>query len=335
MRKHSFVVSFFTACFLLLVFVLPCACKAQPEKKSGNALCVASWNVQNLFDAVDDGSEYDEYTAKEGWNENAYKRRLSSAASILECLPSSEECIVVLNEVENPNVVNDLLSQKVLSEKNLQYFAFAKETNGAIGLAVASSIPISSAKVHKVDDGTRPILEVGFETSLGKLFVLAVHFKSNIGGTDETATLRFQASYAASQVSSYLKSVNPGCLILICGDFNEECWDENSMGREVDSVAPLKVSSGFESGKWNCFWLQEDFNPWPGGSYYYQGLWKCYDNILISQTGKDGVGYEFSQAGIVFSGALRGSDDKPNAWNRNLLKGVSDHLPIWVLFDSL
>ncbi len=328
-----------------IIVVTTCACKAPFEGSSvsENVLCVASWNVQNLFDAVDDGSEYDEYTTSEGWNESAYQRRLASTSGVLSYLPQSKDYIVVLNEVENAHVVEALLSQKALVSKNLGFFAFASNPKGAVGISVASSIPIAGAKVHYVNDSLRPILEVEFDTDYGKVFVLACHLKSNIGGVEETSFLRLQTGQTLAQVSSFLKANNPGCLILICGDFNEECWDENTMGRsgtvqtiddlQISLQPPLQVLGKFEMGKWYCFWLDDNCQMWPSGSYCYQGLWKCYDNILISQTGSDGYGYEYLQSNIVFTGPIRGSDDKPNAWNRSLLKGISDHLPVYVLFD--
>lgn len=395
MPRFSRVSVLIVVAFLLvsIVVITTCACKAQVEISniSENLLCVASWNVQNLFDAVIDGTEYDEYKNASGWNENAYQRRLSNLSNVLSYLPQSKDYIVVLNEVENSRVVEALLSQKSIVSKKLSYFAFASNPSGAVGVSVASSIPIASAKVHYVNDSLRPVLEVGLDTDYGKVFVLACHLKSNIGGVEETSSLRLQTGQTLAQVSSFLKANNPGCLILICGDFNEECWDENTMGREewgemskdmgiVDTLqvnalqsdvsqsdtsqvspsqsgilqvqesiaslsslqktssvqtaskAPLQVSGKFEMGKWYCFWLDDNCKLWPSGSYCYQGLWKCYDNILVSQTGNDGYGYEYLQANVIFTGAIRGSDDKPNAWNRNLLTGISDHLPVYVLF---
>ena len=316
--------------------VMPCSCKAQPEGRSNGrgALCVSTWNVQNIFDAVDDGTEYEEYTRASGWNEKAYARRLGGAANVLSCIPSCGDYIVVLNEVENAGVVEDVFSQRALEGSGISQFAFAKAPGGAMGLAVASSLPIVHAKVHSVGEGLRPVLEVALKTDFGVLFVLAVHFKSNVGGVEETARLRVLAAEVVAQVASSILDGNPGCLVVVCGDFNEECWDENSMGRNLGSGSPLAVSGSFGRGLWYCPWLDTSNDLWPGGSYSYNGIWRCYDNILVSSAGKDGFGYELDRCGIVFSGAIRGADDKPNAWRRDLLKGVSDHLPVWVVFDA-
>lgn len=331
--KERFVVML----LVVALAVMPCSCKAQPEgRPSGSkALCIASWNVQNIFDAVDDGNEYEEYTRASGWNEEAYARRLAGAADVLSRIPSCGDYIVVLNEVENANVVEDVFAQRALAEHEISQFAFAKAPGGAMGLAVASSLPIVHAKVHAVGEGLRPVLEVAVKTDSGVLFVLAVHFKSNVGGVGETSSQRALAGGVVAQVASSILAGNPGCLVVVCGDFNEECWDENSMGRRLGSNSPLVVSGSFGRGVWYCPWLDSANGIWPVGSYSYDGVWKCYDNILVSSAGKDGFGYELDRCGVVFSGSIRGADDKPNAWKRDLLKGVSDHLPVWAVFDAL
>ena len=97
----------FFICILVVLSVSSCSGQAPAEGQS--TVCVATWNVQNLFNAVLDGNEYDEYKPSSGWNESMYKRRLSNAAKVLSCLPEAGEYVIVLNEIEGPNVVDDLI----------------------------------------------------------------------------------------------------------------------------------------------------------------------------------------------------------------------------------
>lgn len=315
---------------LLLTFVVSCDGQAMVEGE--DSLCVVSWNVQNLFNAVLDGSEYDEYKPSSGWSQSAYENRLSNASKVLGYFPSATSYIVVLNEIENPNVVEDLINTGDILKMGFRYYACAGIEGGAIQTAVVSSIPIKGARIHSVSEDQRPILEVEFDTSYGKLFILAVHFKSNIGGQSETAVKRVESASVVRQISRQIQKENPGCLVLVCGDMNEECWDENSMGRFEYSDCPLKVSDTFLRDSWYCFWLDQNLGLWPGGSYMYNEEWKCYDNILVSQAGEDGTGWEYNSCGIVFEGIIKTADQKPYSWDRSLLRGVSDHLPVWVTF---
>lgn len=320
--------------FALSLFLLSsCDAIASVEnrgKKESSSICVASWNVQNLFDTVLDGTEYDEYKPSEGWTDDAYKKRLSNARRVLGYLPEAGERIIILNEIENPKVVEDLINSKNIANLGLHWYVCAGTEGGAIRTAVISSIPIAAAHVHEVGDNLRPVLEVCFDTSCCKIFVLAVHLKSNVGGVSETSGARRKAADVAVRIAHSLESEFPGCLVLICGDMNEECWDDGIMGRSEASDSPLKVSDSFQRGFWHCFWLETGKEFFPGGSYFYNGSWKSYDNILISASGQDSFGWEYCGCGVIFKGILKTADEKPNAWNRSLLTGVSDHLPVWI-----
>ena len=317
--------------FVLTVFFIV-SCSGQGVLESSDGLCIASWNVQNLFDAKLDGNEYEEYKPSSGWNQSAYESRLSNVRKVLCSLPSSKSYIIVLNEIEGSDVIEDLIKDGDMAKMSLRYYACTGMEGGAIQTAVVSSIPIKAARVHDTGEGQRPILETEFDTDSGKIFVLAMHLKSNIGVASETAAMRKGEAETLKEVSRQILSDNPGSVVLICGDMNEECWDNNSMGKGEDAV--LRVKGEFEREAWYCFWMDTSLSLWPGGSYMYNGLWKCYDNILISSAASDGTGWEFESCGIVFESIQKTADSKPFSWDRNLLKGVSDHLPVWVRLSS-
>jgi len=313
----------------ILVSVLIVSCDAQSTPEVGDSLCIVSWNVQNLFDAKDNGTEYEEYLSSSGWGKTAYERRLANVETVFGYLPKETYYIAVLNEIENPNVVEDIIKSGKVADMGFRWYACAGEEDGAIQTAVLSSIPISKAHVHDVGEGLRPVLEVRFETDKGLLVVLAVHYKSNVGGIEETAQARAVAASVTAQIAREVERENPGCLVLVCGDMNEDCWDGGILGRGGE----LPASRTFGRGFWHCFWMDDSLSLWPSGSYLYDETWHCYDNIIISQAGSDGTGYEYSNAGVLFKGVLKTVNSKPNTWDRNLLKGVSDHLPIYVILN--
>ena len=315
------------------LFILFCAasmllssCNAQGSLEHEKSLCVATWNMQNLFDAEENGNEYEEYRSSSGWSQSLYESRLSNARKVLSSLPQSGDYILVLNEIEGPNVVDELIKSNDMIKLGLCWFACTQEPDLPIQIAVASSLPISGAHVHAVGEGLRPILEVGFDTAGGKVFVLACHLKSNVGGVSDTEQDRLVAASVAGQIAKSLEAENPGALVLVCGDLNEECWN----GPALSPEGPLPCSGRFERGKWYCFWRDFGVSVLPGGSYWYDGSWRCYDNILVSLSGRDGTGWDFSEAGVLFGSFQKTADGKPFAWDRRLLKGISDHLPIWV-----
>ena len=314
---------------VLLLFLLS-SCNAQSAAETEKSLCVATWNVQNLFDAVYDGTEYEEYTLSSGWTQSAYESRLTGLRRVLNNLPSSGFYILVLNEIEGPNVVEDLIKSRDLIKLGLCHYACTEEDWSPIQIAVASSIPITSAHVHAVGEELRPVLEVCFDTGSGRVFVLACHFKSNVGGVSETEGSRLKAASVVAQIARNLEAENPGSLVLVCGDLNEEC----AVGKAISEAGPLPCSATFERGHWYDFWRNPEEVCWSGGSYWYDGSWRGYDHILIPLSGNDLWGWDYSESGVVFSNAQRTADGKPFSWDRRLLKGISDHLPVWVRFES-
>ena len=73
------------------------------------AVTVLSYNVQNLFDDVDDGLEYDEYRSSSGWDRDAYFARLSRVDEVVRLATGATLVdAIVLQEVESPRVALDL-----------------------------------------------------------------------------------------------------------------------------------------------------------------------------------------------------------------------------------
>ena len=325
MRKAS---DFLIIVIVLLVLVsCNVSCNQQSYGDNDTSICIVSWNVQNLFDAVSDGNEYDEYKPESGWTQSSYEKRLSSIRTVFGYLPLSREKVIVLNEVEGSNVIEDLIKTHDVTCMGFRWYACTSSENQSVQTAVISTMPIEHAYVHEVEEGLRPVLEVCLETDKGKIFILAVHYKSNLGGSEETEGQRQKGADVTAQIATVLERENPGCLILVCGDMNEECWDERIMGPD----GPLKATGSFSPGFWYCFWKDQERSVWPNGSYWYSGSWRCYDNILVSASGSDGAGLELESCGVVFKGILRTADSKPAAWNRRLQTGVSDHVPVWIM----
>lgn len=318
-----------TVFVVLLSLFLLSSCNAQSAAETEKSLCVATWNVQNLFDADYGGTEYGEYTPSSGWTRSAYESRLAGLRRVLNELPKCGDYILVMNEVEGSNVVEDLIKSHDLAKLGLCYYACTEESWSPIQIAVAGSIPIVSAHVHAVGEELRPVLEVCFDTDCGRFFILACHFKSNVGGVVETEGSRLRTASVVAQIARNLEAGNPGSLVLVCGDLNEEC----AVGEALSETGPLPCSSTFERGRWYDFWRDLEASCWPGGSYWYDGSWRGYDHILIPLAGGDLWGWDYSGCGVVFSNVQRTADGKPFSWDRRLLKGISDHLPVWVKFE--
>ena len=292
------------AIILFSVLLLLVSCSGC-EKQERTGFRIAQWNVQNLFDANNDGTEYSEYTRQGGWSSKFYRSRLENVETVLSYSGLSEAEIIVLNEVENSAVTQDIMNLDTLQKRGFLYQACASEEGGAISVAIISSIPIQDVRLHSVQ-GARPVIEARFEICSKNVYVLAIHGKSNLGTEDEVRELRQRTGDALENRTQYLRRNDPTCLVVIAGDFNED---------------PRQGNIIKDMGLWYSFWDDVAFDG--KGSYLYDGQWMRYDNIILSSD-------FISQAGVVQTGILTDTGGSPNRWRRELLSGVSDHLPVWL-----
>lgn len=308
---------------LFTVSVVSCSDSKSSEQ---NSIIISSWNVQNIFDAVDDGTEYSEYTSDQGWNNTYYKARLKSFSEVLSYDFFCDSSVIVLNEVENENVVKDILNQDRVKKKGFRYYACGSEENGAISICVISRFPIKSAKIHSFTD-SRPIVQIELVVNGKQIHILAIHAKSNLGEEEFNKQSRLELAQWLEKISEDLLERNPSCGVVIAGDFNENPTDKNMMSdsrtaSSLFSESPLKVSDSSRNS-WYCMWLDKSQFLNAKGSCYFVGDWQQYDNILVKNM-------EILRSNVVFYGILKNSSGTPARWERSILSGVSDHLPISV-----
>lgn len=315
--KH---ITFTILCILSSLVLISCSFIAN-EKNDSSKFTVATWNVQNIFNAEDEGNEYDEFRQSSGWDERAYKNRLNNLAIVFSYLDAD---VLVLNEVENEKVVEDIIS----TVKDYPYCCTAKEVNGAISIAIISRYPITNCCAHSVI-GTRPILQADINADNKTVKIFAVHGKSKLDSEETSAALRLELGKTLDMVA------HPDAdeLIIAAGDFNESV-EENNIFCDIRynlTQAPLKVSPVPDENYWYNPFLDSSQTYNADGTYCYHDKWSFIDNIICRNT----QNWVISDSKIITKGILTTADGKPNAFNRALLTGVSDHYPVTLSFQFL
>lgn len=91
---------------------------------------VAFYNVENLFDTINDSDTYDEeYTPVNGWTKKNYEKKLDNLSRVLIELGTSDmqknsPAIIGVCEVENRRVLEDLVKHPRLLDKNYKVVHF-------------------------------------------------------------------------------------------------------------------------------------------------------------------------------------------------------------------
>ena len=319
---------------------------------AGPTLTVVSYNVQNLYDATDDGGEYREFTAAGGWNEALYTAKLRAIGSALRrAIPAGAD-LVALQEVEHAGAVRRLVNLE-LSRQGYRHVAWLPDPRSATGPVVLSKLPVRRVGALWVEGPPerplRPILEV--EVALGEtaeapsLFLFNNHWKSRHGGAAETERYRRRAAAALAARLRQIYLAHPEADVIVAGDLNVSVDEyERRGGRYVTALMPAEAAAegalAVTADASSTTAPLALFSPWyayrasgraPEGSYRYRGTWESIDHLLLGPGLFDGVGvsYAGSDRFAVISDGLLDATGGPRRFLRGPPPGgYSDHLPL-------
>jgi endonuclease/exonuclease/phosphatase family metal-dependent hydrolase len=223
---------------LLLALAIGCVgCNVggteEKPPKSKDSIAIMTWNVQTLFDGIDDGIEYDEYRESAGWTTEKYRGRLNIIASAIRGMERKPD-ILALQEIESAVVVKDLAA--TLSSQGYGWTHFAKIPGMALGVGLLSRFPLSGTISHSVsvngDLAPRPMLEARVHTEspagdtdasedASSLVLFVCHWKSKLGGDDATESTRRASARIILRRIKELAETEPDVPVLVMGDLNE------------------------------------------------------------------------------------------------------------------
>ena len=192
---------------------------------------ILSYNVHNLFDDVDDGGEYAEFTSDAGWTRDAYYRRLDRLGEAVRLVSAGRRLdIVTLQEVESAKVAADLARDFL---RGFRYIS-----SGPPGVSTTSVVVLSRrrpirVRAHRVAElvvvpGSggaavalrrpgRDAVDVTFSSP--GLRLVAVHWKSQGGGEAATEPQRILEAALVHDVIA--DDAGPLPVILV-GDLNAD-----------------------------------------------------------------------------------------------------------------
>jgi len=79
------------------------------EDSNPEELTLMTYNVQNLFDEVNDGTEYSDFIIGQGnWSEDLFHLKLLQLSDVLILHPAGGADIILLQEIENRNSLDVL-----------------------------------------------------------------------------------------------------------------------------------------------------------------------------------------------------------------------------------
>jgi predicted extracellular nuclease len=322
--------------FLLIpitLFILGSIESPKKERTAG----IVFYNVENLFDTLNNGSTNDNEflpSAEKNWNSERYFRKLNMLGEVLSSTSQDLPVFIGLAEVENRKVIEDLASVKSLSKGKYQIIHFDSPDDRGIDVCLLyakKKVKNAEAKRIAVKTGekntpSRDILLVRCELKKGpEIFFFVNHWPSRYGGQEETEPKRLRASeILGGQIDSIL-NLHPSAHIISMGDFND--YPENI------SISDLLVGQRRN----NLTNLMTEATSEYQGSYAYKGEWGYLDQFIVSKNLRDSIIPDiksYSTRSFATEEMIHTTRSGKKVPNRtyggpNYYGGYSDHLPIY------
>ncbi len=292
---------------------------------SADHLRVAFYNVENLFDTVDDPSRNDdEFTpaGRQKWTEERYRIKLERIARVLQATGPAP--LIGLAEVENRKVLEDLVAHPLLAPHGWDIVHEESPDERGIDVALLVRRDLLAADKHVAFSSgmispTRDILYARIRHRSGDtLHVWVNHWPSRSGGVTQTAAKRDTVARRLATLRDSLVAMFPGTLFLAMGDFNDT---------PTDPSVQWLVSTG--QGMINPFTSLSNEGL---GSYIYRGRWDMLDQILIGPVGNWRLrdAQILKEPWMLYHDAKYGPVPNRTYGGPNYYGGYSDHLPVWI-----
>ncbi|HMU45715.1 MAG TPA: endonuclease/exonuclease/phosphatase [Chitinophagaceae bacterium] len=325
---------------------------AQDSKQQYKIAIIGFYNLENLFDTLDDPSINDEEFTPSGpknYTGKIYFDKLSKLSTVISQIGTDQNpdgpAILGVAEVENMSVLKDLVNQPSISKRNYQIVHYdSKDARGIdVGLLYNPRYfqVLESNKLFVQLPGgskdayfTRDILWVRGKLDGEIINIYVNHWPSRSGGEERSAPAREAAAQICRNHMDSILKTDPDAKFIVMGDLNDDPTNNsvagiiNAKGRERD------VKRGGM------------YNPWMElykkgiGTLAYQDAWGLFDQILISYPwlSKEQTGFFFYQQHIfnkeyMVENIGRYKGYPMRTWDGNRYRGgFSDHFPTYLVF---
>lgn len=304
---------------------------------------IAFYNLENLFDTVNDPEKMDESFTPDSdrkWDEKKLASKVRKLGSVIASIGQQDNpykpVLIGVAEVENAAVMQRLVDSPHLKELGYSFIHFDAPDERGIDTALiyrASFFKVLSSEAVFLPletksgkaDLTRDVLHVTGELEGQRVHVLVNHWPSRRAGAAETDHKRLEAAKKNREIIASIKRKEPDARIIVMGDFNDDPQSDSITHlMDTDLYNPMQVL------------LTRD-----QGSASYKGRWNLFDQILVTNNFMKPYDNPFSfekaaifnAASVVISeGKYKGNPFRTYAGPK-YLGGVSDHFPVYAVFE--
>ena len=325
---------------------------SQSKDKKYHIRTIAFYNLENLFDTINDTSINDEASPMMELKSNRSKvywdkidKLTSTIAQIGLEKANTSPAIIGVSEVENLSVLEDLVKSKHLVKKRYGIIHYDSPDKRGIDVALLYQKRYFKPVHHEVFNPniyrdnfkvyTRDQLLVSGYLDDELIHIIVNHWPSRSGGEAKSRPLREKAAYQNTKIFAQIREQDPKAKIITMGDFNDD--PINSSFKKVLKTKGLKKKVG-ELDIYNPY---EDLHKRGFNTLAYRDNLNLFDMILISSPlldkgKKDFSTYKMYKAMIFNKRFLTDKKGQYKGYpfrsfsNGGYTGGYSDHFPVYM-----
>ena len=311
------------------------------QKPNYDTYTVAFYNLENLFDTIDDPNTLDDDFTPKGkkhWHDKRYKKKIKKLGSIIAQLgkekSSQPPALVGVVEVENESVLRDLVQSRSLSSHPYGIVHYDSPDERGIDVAFlynkelfeilhSETFPLYLTRNNGTRDYTRDVLWVQGNLNGELINILVNHWPSRRTGSSKTEDKRIKAAQLNRHIIDKIKMDNEDAKIIIMGDFNDDPSSKSINNYLVDKQFYNPMTGLLKYGR---------------GSLNHKHTWHLFDQIIFSKNFfvKGAGKHTFRYAEIFDKYFLKSWRGKRKGYPFRTYTGnwyqggFSDHFPVYV-----
>ena len=313
---------------------------------------IAFYNVENLFDTINNPETFDEDFTPEGKNaysSKIYWKKIHNTSKVISNIgfetSKNSPVLIGLAEIENRTVLEDLVYSKSLKNRNYKIIHFDSPDRRGIDVALLyqekyfTPLDQKNYEVKLWDEEgkrifTRDILLVNGLLDDESIHVIVNHWPSRRGGQKRSSSKRGKAAYVTQQIIEEIRLENTNAKIIVMGDFNDDPIDDSI---KIGLLSVEKYSKIDQNTLFNP--MEKMYKNGLNTLGYRDGI-NLFDQFLLStaciSNNKNYDTYKFYKAGIYNPSYIISQKGRYKGYpfrsfqNNNYSGGYSDHFPVYI-----
>lgn len=334
------------AALTLLFNLKPAAAQEQQAYKIG---LVGFYNLENLFDTINDPNINDGEFTPEGanqWNTEKYLSKLHHMAYAISTIGTDYSpdgvAVLGLSEIENRHVIEDLVAQPEIKDRNYQIVHYDSPDRRGVDVALIYNpkyLKVTGSKSYRTEVPGQPDFLTRDQLLVSGLFdgepmhFIVMHWPSRAGGEKRSMPGRMAAANLCRHIADSLLADDPNAKIIMMGDYNDYPTNK-TVTKYLGANGDLKrVKEG------------EFFNPMYElhqngiGTNYFSDVPGVLDQTIITPGlfPGDYSSYQFKNAKVHNKEFLKQHGGRYNGFPFRTfgsgvwMDGYSDHFPVYLI----